>query len=194
MGATFGIKLSPAATGIVQGMQTLSPRLLKAVAQGMDEGAQMAVGQIQATRLVGTGPFPVSEHRLGKRTARLFQAMWAAKSVVNGDQVVGGVGNSVHYAHIHEFGGTIKHAARSGKVRLQTDASGNLKRQPGRPHLAVFARTKRSPHKRFREVAFSAAAHETTMPARAPIWTGLQENSDLVGQAISRRVVKTFPQ
>ena len=80
------------------------------------------------------------------------------------DSVV--VGTNVPYAAIHQFGGTIEHAARSIRVRLRTDARGNLLRQgtEGKAaRLAVFATDK---HKRARTVWGEARAWSVHIPAR----------------------------
>lgn len=93
---------------------------------------------------------------------------------VKGDQAVA-IGSNKVYAAIHQFGGTIKKAARSGTLRLRTDAKGNLLRQgsvgrslPGPKTAlasqgAVFAR---KAHKRFVERHFTTGAHTATVPAR----------------------------
>lgn len=79
------------------------------------------------------------------------------------------VGVNRPYAAIHQFGGTIDRAAHSTKVRLRTDAKGNLVRQgtEGREkNLAVFARQGDNPHKRFRETWATVDAYQITIPAR----------------------------
>ncbi|MFY3695874.1 phage virion morphogenesis protein, partial [Achromobacter xylosoxidans] len=56
-------------------------------------------------------------------------------------------GSNVAYARIHQLGGEINRAPYSTRIRLRTDARGNLARQPGNRNLAVFARDS---HKRAR--------------------------------------------
>lgn len=74
------------------------------------------------------------------------------------------------YAAIQQLGGTIEKKARSGTIRLRTNARGQLVRQGGtgsEKNLAVFAKTKGSrAHKRYTEVGFESAAHSVTIPAR----------------------------
>ena len=76
------------------------------------------------------------------------------------------IGAATPYAAIHQFGGTIEMPAKSTKVRLRTDAAGNLLRQgtegsaKGR---AVFARDNQ---KRARESWAEIGAHTITIPAR----------------------------
>lgn len=80
--------------------------------------------------------------------------------------LIGAGGAARAYAAIHQFGGTIDRAPYSTKVRLRTDAKGNLVRQgadgsaKGR---AVFAKDK---HKRARETWSQVDAYQITIPAR----------------------------
>lgn len=74
------------------------------------------------------------------------------------------VGSNLAYAGIQNFGGTIQRAPMSGKVRLRTDAHGNLLRQGGKGHLAVFAKDS---HKRAKSVRWTNAKGWTIhIPAR----------------------------
>ncbi|MFZ4857915.1 MAG: phage virion morphogenesis protein [Desulfuromonadaceae bacterium] len=74
-----------------------------------------------------------------------------------------GVATNKKYAAIHNFGGPINRAARSGSVRLRTDARGNILRQNGSDHLAIFAKKS---HKRAVSRDFSASGYTITMPQR----------------------------
>lgn len=76
------------------------------------------------------------------------------------------IGAATPYAAIHQFGGTIDMPAKSTRVRLRTDAAGNLLRQGtegAKKNLAVFARDS---HKRARESWAEVGAHTITIPAR----------------------------
>ncbi len=76
------------------------------------------------------------------------------------------IGSNWPYARIHQEGGIIPRSAKSGTVRLRTDAKGRLLRQgtEGRnSHLAVFAA---GHHKRAVERAFTHGAYGIPMPAR----------------------------
>lgn len=80
--------------------------------------------------------------------------------------LIGAGGAARAYAAIHQFGGTIDRAPHSTKVRLRTDAKGNLMRQSteGRAkNLAVFAK---DGHKRARESWAAVDAYQITIPAR----------------------------
>lgn len=80
--------------------------------------------------------------------------------------LIGAGGAAKSYAAIHQFGGTIDRAPYSTKVRLRTDAKGNLIRQgtEGRQkNLTVFAK---DTHKRARESWHAVDAYQITIPAR----------------------------
>ena len=72
-------------------------------------------------------------------------------------------GSNVAYARIHQLGGKIERHAHSGWVRLRVNARGQLLRQPGHEHLAVFAR---ATHKRAVTRRHTTAAYVINMPAR----------------------------
>lgn len=77
------------------------------------------------------------------------------------------VGANTPYAAIHQFGGTINRQPYSTKVRLRTDAKGNLLRQGADGKLAVFAKQKGSDaHKRYRESEHKVDAFSIKIPDR----------------------------
>lgn len=107
----------------------------------------------------------------GKSVLRILQdSGLLARSVfsVSDDSSAGiGVpGNTVGYAAIHQYGGTIERPAHSVKTRLRTDARGALLRQgtegsaKGR---AVFAKDS---HKRVQEGWGTVDAYSINIPAR----------------------------
>lgn len=67
------------------------------------------------------------------------------------------VGTNTRYAAIHQFGGTVEHAARSIRVRLRTVKNANGK------NVTRFAKDS---YKRGRAVWGTANAWSTTVPAR----------------------------
>lgn len=77
--------------------------------------------------------------------------------------LIGAGGAASAYAGIHQFGGTITVPPRSQKVRLRTDAKGNLQRQTGNANLAVFAKDS---HKRVRESWHEVGEYTIRIPAR----------------------------
>lgn len=80
--------------------------------------------------------------------------------------LIGAGGAAKDYAAIQQFGGTINRAPYSTKVRLRTDAKGNLLRQgkDGKSaNLAVFAKDS---HKRARESWHEVEGYSVNIPAR----------------------------
>lgn len=73
------------------------------------------------------------------------------------------VGANTPYAAIHQLGGTINRAPYSTKVRLRTDAKGDLLRQGANSKLAVFAKDS---HKQVRESWHEVGAYAIKIPAR----------------------------
>jgi phage gpG-like protein len=185
--AEIKINISAESIDTLRSLQTLPERMLAAMAQALDAQHQLTIAHISAVRMRGNDgkPFPPDMHVLGIRTAHLVKSLRAAKSVVNGQAIEGGIGTNVVYAGIHEFGGRIEHAPRTGKARLRTDNRGTLLRQAGYDKLAVFARKS---HKRVKEVAYTTKAYTVVMPARAPISTGIEDRmgdyANALGQAI----------
>lgn len=98
--------------------------------------------------------------------------------------LIGAGGAARAYAAIQQFGGTIDRAPYSTKVRLRTDAKGNLLRQgtEGRAkNLAVFAK---DGHKRARESWHAVDAYQITIPARPYLpFTGTSAGATLQPEA-----------
>jgi phage gpG-like protein len=195
--AVTKIELTPEAEKILADVKTMPEWMGPAVASGMDQANTIVVSRIRSDHLTGRGPFPPEEHRLGARTNRLRGAVWASPATVSGDTVQSAIGDNVKYAAIHEFGGVIHHAARKGTVRLRTNkhtlggSEGELLRQEGHPHLAVFAKAS---HKNVKEVAFEAGEHDVMMPERAPFRTGIQENLAVYGRLVGQAVQAAWEQ
>jgi phage gpG-like protein len=76
----------------------------------MDEQNQITIGHIARNRMKGNNnvPFPVEEHILGVRTARLRGSLPAGlgKARVFERAVESSIGSNVVYAAVHEFGST----------------------------------------------------------------------------------------
>lgn len=80
--------------------------------------------------------------------------------------LVGAGGAASAYAGVHQFGATITRPPYSVKVRLRTDAKGNLVRQGAEgkaKNLAVFAKDS---HKRVRESWHEVGEYTVNIPAR----------------------------
>lgn len=164
------------------------PEVLGAVAREMDAQNQLTIAHISSARMKGNNgkSWPAELHVLGIRTNRYRASLRNSAARVSGDQVQSAIGSNVKYAGIHEFGGRIKVGARKGTARLRTDKSGTLVRQKGYAHLAVFAR---AGHKRVKEVAYEAKAHEIVIPERAPVRSGIEDRKKEYGLGVSRAIV-----
>jgi len=94
------------------------------------------------------------------------------------------VGAATPYAAIHQFGGTIVRPAHLTKVRLRTDAKGQLVRQgdKGRSaNLAVFAKKS---HKLARESRHEVGEYTIDIPARPYLpFKGTADNAVLQPEA-----------
>ena len=187
MSIEFSIPISDSA---LAAMGRLDPaRVTAAIASAMDKENQYTIAHLSRARLSGKGPFPVEEHRLGVRTGHLRGSMRASKSVISGDTVSSSIGTNVVYAGVHEFGAVIHHPPRAGKVRLRTDARGNLLRRGPGGRLATFAK---SSHKRAVERSFTTSGHDVEFPARAPIRHGIEDRREAYGAAISAGITGTL--
>lgn len=189
MSDPISINLTDEARAVLAAVKTLPARTLREIAKAIDFENQLSVAHIAAEHLTGQGPFPVEQHRLGVRTNRLRSSLRASEATIEGQSVESGIGSNVIYAAVHEFGVRFIRAGRTGTTRLRTDAKGNLLRQAGHPHLAVFAK---SSHSRAKEVAFTSQSHAVEIPARAPITTGIEERTEDYTQAVSKAVLTAW--
>ncbi len=109
MSATITIQLSPQAIALSEKFKRAPQEFPQAIKRGMTRALAIVSGRIQEKRLTGRGPFPVTEHRLGERTGQLKLRTQSKPVQITseGNQAVieGGIGSSVFYAAIHEFGG-----------------------------------------------------------------------------------------
>ncbi len=64
------------------------------VARGLTRGTLLMATQIQAKRLTGKGPFPVSQHKLGVVSGRLRQSIQATEARIEGDSVISSIGTA----------------------------------------------------------------------------------------------------
>ncbi len=87
----------------------------------------------------------LKRNRKGETLLKILQDHGALASGISSEYgpdyaLIGAGGAASAYAGIHQFGGTVTHPAHSTKVRLRTNAKGNLARQRGHKNLAVFAK------------------------------------------------------
>jgi phage gpG-like protein len=88
-------------------MARLSSEIPKAIKRGLDRGAQLMIALMREDFFSGTGPYPVSEHRLGERSGQLSDSIRATPAVIRGTEVTIAIGSGVRYAGVHEYGMTI---------------------------------------------------------------------------------------
>ncbi|KAF0176439.1 MAG: phage virion morphoproteinis protein [Limisphaerales bacterium] len=162
-------------------------RIMQAIAAALDTQNELTVSHIKEKRLSGKGPFPASEGRLGVKTNRLRNSLRRSRAVISGSAVDSAIGTNVEYAGIHEFGGLISRKPFSGVVRLRTNADGSLLR-----NARGGARFAGLRHKRTRDAAFSSAGHSTTMPARRPIGSGIEDKAPDYSRRISDAIVTAW--
>ncbi len=119
MSATITIKLSPNAIALAEKFKRSPKEFPQAIKRGMTRALPIVSGRIQEKRLTGHGPFPATEHRLGERTGQLKLRTQSKPVQITseGTQTIieGGIGSSLFYAAIHEFGG--KHAPERAPFR-----------------------------------------------------------------------------
>lgn len=171
------IGLTPEALALMKRVQDV-PALMQVVAREVDLQMQLAVEHISEYRLRGQGPFPVSEHRLGVRSAKLWQSLRPSKAVISGDTVVATIGTNIRYAGAHEFGfsGTV---TVGGHVR---------KRKVTREFLS---KTGRAVRRRVRVADTIVGTHQRKMniPERAPIRTGIEDCREQMQLGVSRAII-----
>lgn len=106
--------------------------------------------------------------------------------------LIGAGGGAKDYAAIHQFGGTIDRAPYSTKVRLRTDAKGNLVRQGTEGSAKGRAMFAKDSHKRARESWHAVDAYQVTIPARPYLpFTGSSATATLQPEA-ARSVLETL--
>ncbi len=184
MSEVVKIELTPQAEKILRHMTNMPQSMLVDIAKGMQRANVLMVSRIQEERLTGDGPFPVEEHKLGVRTGRLGGSLRSGETMIGDSKVESSIGSNVKYAAVHEFGLPVHHPARVGKLRLKTNR-GNLVRQEGYSHLAVFARRR---GKAYKEVGAIFGEYTQQMPERAPVRTGIAEHLGEYGQMVSQAI------
>lgn len=186
MSATITIELTPEARAFLAGLHTLPERLAEKMKSAMDEANELVLGQVTAKRFTGRGPFPVSEHRLGVRTARLRTSLRTTKAQVvssgsGNPAVVAAIGSNVVYLPIHELGFTGQVNVRSFTRRVSTNRFGRAPRAP----LKIVRGKQTAPTTEL----VRAHTRRMNVPARAPLSTGIEENLDIYRDKISEAVL-----
>jgi phage gpG-like protein len=172
--------------GLFKRAASLPQESLKAIARALNQSSEIIVGNAINDRFVaGKGPFPVSEHKLGRKTGRLRQSIFStAPQIQEGSSTVTmGFGSNVKYFAIHEFGGTINLKARTqiNHFKFLADGKG-----------ARFSKVKGATHAQKNQIG----AHSYIMPARAPMQTELRHprTAQLITEAATREILKVIDQ
>jgi phage gpG-like protein len=183
---TIQITFTPQAQAVLNRLQTLTPRILSAMARGMNEANEITVGVIRRDFLSYPKNGPTVPDGLRVITNRLRGSIRATKAVINGTTITSSIGTNVKYAALHEFGGTVKRVLKAGSVRLRTDKKGNLLRQVN-GKLAVFAK---NTHKLAVEKQFVGGKQfDAVYPARAPIRRGIIRSMETTREIVSRAIL-----
>lgn len=162
------VTISPDLSAALQGLKP--DALRKSIARGLVRATALITGEIQAKRLTGKGPFPVSQNRLGVKTGRLRQSLTYTKTAtITGDVVQTTIGTNVKYGAAHEFGykGPVKVKAHTATI------------------TQVFGRKLAKPL----TVARKPYTRNVTIPERRPIRTGIVERLPMIENEIAREVL-----
>jgi hypothetical protein len=136
---------------------------MRAIAQGQALATEEVTAKIIPERLTGKGPFPPSEHRLGRVTHQYAMTTSASAPRTAGNTVTTGIGAEVSYVYIHEFG-------FEGEVEVPA-------------HMRHRAGLSKRARKGAGDIAVRAYRRHMNLAARAPIQTGIAEN---IGTFVSR--------
>ena len=187
MSEPIRIELTPEAQALLTRFNTAHTWLPGVIAIAMKRENEFTVRHIQQERMDGNNgiPFPVSEHRLGVRTARLRRSIFASDPEVSGKTVRSTIGSNVVYAASHEFGNhdevTVPSHLRRRKrtvVVEKVDKQGKTRRTSKRVFGAAFP--------------VRSYLMRMNIEARAPITTGVLERLPALGKAISDDLVKAL--
>lgn len=184
MSRSYQIKLSPEALAILRHMGD-APKLMKAMAEAMDYENEATKRKIVKERLTGTGPFPVSMHRLGVRSNKLRDSLRVTDATVHGSRILGMIGTNIEYAGVHEFGfkDTVSIPAHTrSRVKVETVV-----------RIGKDGRQRKSKRQvRVADIGVKAHKRDMNIPARAPITTGVEERLDALGNAMSVAIVEAM--
>lgn len=154
-------------------MGAMAGRALPALGRAFGSAAQEVLGRAIKNRFTGSGPFPVSQNRLGVKSHRLRKSLRATRPQVNtaAGTVSVSLGSNVSYYAGHEFGfrgrvqvkGHVRKALAGttrtfrGKLTKAASAGSKARLQSGRGNYSYVR-----PHSR-----------RLNIPARAPLGTEL---------------------
>lgn len=181
------IELSPEARALIARLGTAHDWMPGVIWRAMVRENELTIRHIQTERMAGNNgiPFPVSENKLGVRSARLRRSLNAPRPAFSGNQVISTIGTNVEYAASHELGNrkivTVPAHTRRRTRRVRVESVDKLGKR-------------RTRTKRVAGDAFAVRSYEMQMniEARAPITTGVAERLPALGEAISADLVVGF--
>ncbi len=183
------ITLPPETLALLARVSAWPRALTRAVIATLNLENEITVGHIQRTRATGTGPFPVSEGKLGVITNRYRLSLRPSKAVVSGGSIVSAIGSNVRYAGGHEFG-------FNGTVPVKEHTRRRFETFTQKAGAYLDPRTGRIRKSKKRTVTLTAAifkvkAHQMRMhiPERAPIRRGIEDRLPLYGPALGNAIV-----
>ena len=206
------VELSAEARRLLRDMAAAPAELPVRIARVMDYQNVLTVSHIQEAYLSFSKDGPPVEIGLRVQSNRLRGAAWAAAATVTGAATVtSSIGDSVKYAAIHEFGGTIQIGESKRTLRFKTEIKERAKkarynkrgdvvseerfelrglaRQKKNKNLWVFAKAG-DEHAQSADV--TVKAHTITMPERRMFRRGIEDRMPAYGKAISAGVVETL--
>jgi hypothetical protein len=167
MSATVVIRIPPETQAKLERLQALPEEVPQAIKRGMDYALSEVRGRIQVERLGGKGPYPPEEHRLGIVTQQLQRSLREEPAVITdgGETITGSIGSPLFYGALHEYGwsGTVVRGGHS------LGFSGVIGRA-------------------LRRLTGGGAPYHMTIPERAAVRTGVQENAGFIAEEIGAEI------
>jgi hypothetical protein len=170
------IELTEEAKATLRAVQELPQTAMAEIVKAMDLQNQITVGLIKSKYLSFPKQNPPVEMGLRYVSGRYRQSLRASQAVAVGQRVESGIGSSVvskegvSYPAVHEFG------ARIPAHDIYPKNKGALKFQIG--ERTVFAKVVHHPG--------------STIPARAPIQSGIEDRIAEYGEAVSNAIVNAL--
>jgi hypothetical protein len=137
-------------------------QIREALLRGVEAGNLQLLARIQKERLTGSGPFPVSQKRLGVVSGRLRRSMRFSRPTFDRGILRTSVGTNVVYFGKHEFGGGGRQVrVKAAKVKAHTKTKLFGRRQ----RVEIPAHTRK------------AYTRKDNTPKREPVQAALREHA-----------------
>lgn len=186
------ITLPPETAALIAGAQAWPRALTRNLRVALNYENELTVGHIMRTRATGKGPFPVAEGRLGVRTNRYRGSIRRALAEVDGTAITSSIGTNVVYAGGHEFG-------FNGPVQVQAHSRRRFDKFTTGGVAVLDPRTGRIKKSKKRIVEFERSSHQVKahtrllkIPARRPIFRGIEDRLPAYSPALSAAIVAAF--